>query len=200
MLTTCLAAIVTISLAACNEGRQSEESPNAAPPAVVIAMGTPSPIATAAPVPTGPQIIGPERFITQVQAALQLIAERAPQDFLRVQARITTFRFVEAGSGMNVYSKTYSVGRKTAFAPGYSTSEQVVWLAGTIVHDACHSHQYAEGNVFIGKDAEAECLMKQRAAVDLIDDDTLFRDYITAFIEGVDDPENDYWNAPNRHW
>ena len=163
-------------------------------------MGTPSPIATATPVPTGPQIVGPERSITQVQVALQLIAERAPQDFVRVQAGITTFRFVEAGSGMNVYSKTYSVGGKTAFAPGYSTSEQVVWLAGTIVHDACHSHQYAEGNVFTGKDAEAECLMKQRAALDLIDDNTLFRDYITELIEGVDDSENDYWNDPDRHW
>ena len=70
---------------------------------------------------------------------------------------------------MNVYSKTYSVGQQTAFAPGFSsTSEQIVWLAGTIVHDACHSKQYAEGNIFFGRDAEVECLMRQREALGLI--------------------------------
>ena len=101
---------------------------------------------------------------------------------------------------MDVYSKTYLVGQRTAFAPGFSASKQVVWLASTIVHDACHSHQYVEGNAFHGKDAEVECLMRQRAALVLIDDDTLFRDYVTELIEGADDPEDAYWNEPNRHW
>ena len=101
---------------------------------------------------------------------------------------------------MNVYSKTYSVGQETAFAPGFPTSDQVLWLASTIVHDACHSLQYAEGTAFYGKDAEVECLIRQRAALVLIDDDTLFSGYVTELIEGADDPENAYWNDPNRHW
>ena len=75
-----------------------------------------------------------------------------------------------------------------------------MWLAGTIVHDACHSHRYIEGREFRGKEAEVECLKVQRAGLDLIDDDTFFSGYVTELIEGADDPDNAYWNNPNRHW
>ena len=99
-----------------------------------------------------------------------------------------------------MYSKTFFVGQETAFAPGFSPSGQVIWLAGTIVHDACHSYQYAEGNAFFGKEAEVQCLMRQQAALELIDDDTFFSGYVAGLIEGADDPDNAYWNDPDRHW
>jgi hypothetical protein len=31
---------------------------------------------------------------------------------------------------------------------------QVLWLAGTMVHDACHSRLYTEGQTYTGRDAE----------------------------------------------
>ena len=101
---------------------------------------------------------------------------------------------------MDVYSKTYLVGEQTAFAPGYSVAWQVVWLAGTIAHDACHSNQYADGRAHTGKDAEIECMVRQREALALIDDRTSFSDYIDGLIESADDPNSQYWNNPNRHW
>ena len=101
---------------------------------------------------------------------------------------------------MDVYTKTYRVGRKTAFAPGYSKLEQVVWLAGTIVHDACHSNLYGAGEEFAGKAAEIICLVRQLEALNLIDDKGLLAKYVEGLIEGADDPSNQYWNDPNRHW
>ena len=99
-----------------------------------------------------------------------------------------------------MYTKTYRVGRQTAFAPGYPTSEQIVWLAGTIVHDACHSNLYRAGEEFTGKAAEITCLERQLEALNLIDDKDSFAKYVKGLIEGADDPNNQYWNDPNRHW
>ena len=107
---------------------------------------------------------------------------------------------VQTGSGMDVYSKTYRVGSQTAFAPGFSASEQVVWLAGTIVHDACHSNLYAAGKTFTGKTAEVTCLERQLEALNLIDDGSYFANYVDGLIKGSDDPDNQYRNDPNRHW
>ena len=101
---------------------------------------------------------------------------------------------------MDVYSKTYLVGDVTAYAPGFGRRQQVIWLAGTVVHDACHSNLYAKGEVFRGKAAEVTCLERQLEALDLIDDGSFFSNYIEELIEGADDPEHQYWNDPNRHW
>ena len=146
------------------------------------------------------QILGSDRFIRQVESALRLLAERAPQKLIYVQEGIAVIRHVQAGSGINVYSKTYSIGEGTAFAEGYAVEQQVVWLAGTIVHDACHSHLYAEGRAFAGKDPEIECMVRQREALALIDTDTSFSDYLGELISSADDPDSQYWNNPDRHW
>ena len=101
---------------------------------------------------------------------------------------------------MDVYSKTYRVGDKTAFAPGFSRPDQIVWLAGTIVHDACHSNLYAAGEAFTGKKAEITCLTRQLEALEIIEDGSYFRNYVYDLIQGADDPNNQYWTDSNRHW
>ena len=133
-------------------------------------------------------------------SALQLLAERAPEALVRVHEAMTTIRSVRTGSGMDVFSKTYLVGDQTAFAPGFSMAAQVVWLAGTIVHDACHSNQHVEGRAIYGKAAEVECMETQLEALALIDDSATFAGYISDLIASADDPESQYWNQPNRHW
>ena len=160
---------------------------------------TPSPTSTLTPIPTI-QIVGSERFVTQVEAALSLLGERAPEALVNVKRGINTILSVEAGSGMDVYSKTFNVGNKTAFAPGFSRPDQIVWLASTIVHDACHSNQYAGGEAFTGKTAEVNCLKRQLEALELIEDGSYFKNYVFDLIESADDPDSQYWNDPNRHW
>ena len=112
---------------------------------------------------------------------------------------IVTIESVVAGSGMDVFTKTYLVGDETAFAPGFGGDDQIVWLAGTIVHDSCHSRLYSDGEEYIGRDAELACMVDQLAALESIDND-FFEEYVQDLIDGVDDPENAYWNDPNRHW
>ncbi|MCZ6457524.1 MAG: hypothetical protein O6650_09775 [Actinobacteria bacterium] len=107
---------------------------------------------------------------------------------------------IDAGSGMDVFTKTFLVGQETAYAPGFSRDEQVVWYAGTIVHDSCHSRLYSEGESYIGRDSELACMLDQLDALEALDRSEFFESYVQGLIDGVDDPENAYWNDPDRHW
>ncbi len=144
-------------------------------------------------------ILGDEPFTTQTESALELLARDAADGYAQVVSYIVTIESVVAGSGMDVFTKTYLVGDETAFAPGFGGDDQIVWLAGTIVHDSCHSRLYSDGEEYIGRDAELACMVDQLAALESIDND-FFEEYVQDLIDGVDDPENAYWNDPNRHW
>jgi len=155
---------------------------------------------TETPEPEGIEVIGDEAFKTWAQQALTLIETRAPEAYKEVRASIKVIESVAAGSGMYVEEKRYAVGDETAHAPGYDEAQQLVWYAGTIVHDAHHSALNARGEPYTGKDAEIDCLTVQKAALRLLTDDPFFANYVQGLIDGADDPVNQYWNQPNRHW
>ncbi|MYD29258.1 MAG: hypothetical protein F4X03_10180 [Dehalococcoidia bacterium] len=148
--------------------------------------GVPAATATAG----GIRVEGSNEFVEQVEAALQLLSERAPEALVRVEQGIATIRLVSSGSGMNLSSKIYLVEEGTAFAQGYSRREQVIWLAGAIVHDACHSNLYTQGEDSYGTAAEITCLERQLEALELIDDGTHFSNYIKVLIDTADGPGN----------
>lgn len=146
-----------------------------------------------------PDLDGDDAFIAHATAALTLLAEDAPDAYAAVLTNIDTIRSVTAGSGMDVFTKTFLVGEETAYAPGFGADDQVLWLAGTMVHDACHSRLYALGQPYTGRDAELECLQDQLKAMKSLGS-AYFEAYLQELIDGVDDPENAYWNDPDRHW
>jgi hypothetical protein len=196
--------------------------PTATAPAVAETPATPTPQPTAPaptatavpPTETAPtlvpdaapttaaqfQIEGPPEFVAWTEEALQLLRTEAPEWYEQVAASIRTFRSVPAGSGMDVFDKVYLVGEVTAYAPGFPPASQLIWYAGTIVHDSCHSERYDDGLVYLGKEGETACLMDQKAALLLIDTDTYFSDYVQSLIDGAADPANAYWTNANRHW
>jgi hypothetical protein len=154
---------------------------------------------TSSPEASAIEIIGDDQFVAQADAALSLLAEETPEIYAEVLTEIDAIESVPEGSGMDVFTKTFRVGDVTAYAPGYEAEDQVVWLAGTIVHDACHSRLYSEGEEYIGRDAELACLQDQLDAL-LVLSGYAFETYIQSLIDGVDDPANAYWNDPDRHW
>ncbi len=145
-------------------------------------------------------VVGDDDFGTHTSETLELLAADAPDGYAQVVAYIDVIEAVDAGSGMDVFTKTYLVGQETAYAPGFSRDEQVVWYAGTIVHDSCHSRLYSEGEPYIGRDSELACMFDQLDALEALDRSEFFESYVQGLIDGVDDPENAYWNDPNRHW
>jgi hypothetical protein len=179
------------------------------------ASGAPDPTSTSAPAqPTAPpaatatttappavvEVRGDADFIAWTNEALTYLESRAPEFHGRVLRSIRVIQSVTAGSGMDVVGKIYKVGDVTAHAPGHSRQNQLIWYAGTMVHDACHSARYDRGQPASGKEAEVACLNEQRDALRLIENGTFFLNYVQGLIDGADDPQNQYWNQPNRHW
>jgi hypothetical protein len=214
MRTPALLLPLVIALAVLAGCKASSEPSNGDAPAtptrpVAVAEESPAPsepTATSEPEPTETpeaaeiEVLGDEAFVAWTQQALALIESNAPDAFEEVMASIDVIESVSAGSGMYVEEKRFAVGDQTAHAPGYDEAQQLIWYAGSIVHDAHHSNQYIRGVPETGKDAEIECLMAQLAAMRLITSDPFFPNYLQGLIEGEDDPANQYWNQPDRHW
>ena len=154
----------------------------------------------ATPSPQGIEVRGSDDFKAWTQEALNLLESKAPQEYAEVQGSINVIESVEAGSGMVVLEKRYKVGDVTAHAPGYDRAQQLIWYAGTIVHDAHHSTLCGRAQPYSGKDAEVACLKLQKAALLKLETNTVFSNYVQGLIDGADDPANQYWNQPNRHW
>jgi hypothetical protein len=162
---------------------------------------TPAPTATAEPQTI--EVRGSGEFRAWTEQALELLKTRAPDHYQEVIASIRVIESIESGSGMYVQEKRYVVGQVTAYAPGYTPERQLLWYAGTIVHDAHHSALFSRGEPHSGKQAEIACLRVQKAALEKMDSGQagrFFADYVQGLIDGADDPANQYWNQPNRHW
>jgi hypothetical protein len=145
-------------------------------------------------------IAGDDEFVAHAERALALLEDRAPEPYVHVIENIIMLRQVDAFSGMCYDTGTYRVGEETAYAPGYPEDQQVVWLAGTIVHDGCHRARFVANLEPGGRDGELACLIEQVEALELIEDGTSFRDYVQGLIDTIDDPASQYWNNPDRHW
>ena len=148
----------------------------------------------------GIEIVGDSDFAAWTNEALQLIEERAPEAYTDVVESVRKIRSVDQGSGINVRTRVYRVGEVTAHAPGHEPRLQLLWYAGTIVHEACHRDRYEEGVAYSGKDAELACLAVQKQALIRLGGDTYMPGYIQDLIDGADDPANQYWNKASRHW
>jgi hypothetical protein len=175
------------------------------PTATFVPTATPVPCsreaaAVATLVPNEIEVVGSDDFKTWTERALRLLEERAPDAYREVSIAIRTIESVSAGSGMYVIEKRFAVGEQTAHAPDYDEERQLLWYASAIVHDAYHSALCASGEPYTGMEAEIQCLMVQKAALELLTDDAFFASYIQGLIDGADDPVNQYWNNPDRHW
>jgi hypothetical protein len=158
----------------------------------------PSPAPTARP--AGIEIRGSEDFKTWTTQALDLLKTKTPPHYQLVMDSVWVIESVTAGSGMVVQEKRFKVGDETAHAPGHPAANQLIWFASTIVHDANHSALFIKGQTYSGKEAEVACLKVQREALQKIENGTYYTNYVQGLIDGADDPKNQYWNQPNRHW
>lgn len=116
------------------------------------------------------------RFIKAVHKALELLRERAPQDFELARAHVGRVREVERWRqvGISVMQEPPVAKLRRQEVMG-STS----WLASVLVHEACHRFQYLRGverhgkrfppnYEYSGRIAELECLERQAEALERV--------------------------------
>jgi hypothetical protein len=77
----------------------------------------------------------------------------------------------------------------------FNRTENLKWLAGSIVHEAVHAAQFRRGVSYLGADAEEEAMMFQLRFLDAVDATSDMRNYIMSEIDNVNSPDS-YW----RHY
>jgi hypothetical protein len=137
------------------------------------------------------EIKGDEKCQTQTTDALKLIETKAPSYYDVVIHSIGVIDCQPAGSGMYwwEYPPRFQVGEATREAG-------TMWYAGAIVHDSCHSKQHYEQYSLTDKQAEAQCIDFQIAAMTIMGADQETLDYLRNAIN------TNYWDVDygERWW
>ncbi len=134
-------------------------------------------------------IEGSEDFITAIQEALDLLRERAPAWHAYVDQGLDKIKAVtEAyGTGVWVHYRTFNISPKHVDAGP-------VWLAGIIVHEACHVRQFEAGQIYYGLEAERACLEIQLDLLTIINPDDSFQFGLPVLLENIENPQYQWWH------
>ena len=97
--------------------------------------------------------------------------------------------------GVNVEKRRYSEVASTLIveAPGEAP---IAWVAGVLVHEACHVHLH-EAGLFkaphIAPEEEKACTEVQLIVADIIDPANYYHDFLQTLIDNIHDPEYQWW-------
>jgi hypothetical protein len=115
-------------------------------------------------------------FIKAVNTSLELLRTRAPQDYEFARQHVRLIKQVET---WNEVGMAVRANPPTAKLRRQEAQESVTWLAGVIVHEACHRFQYLRGLErhggpfpprweYSGRISELECLKRQAETLERI--------------------------------
>ena len=139
-------------------------------------------------------IEGSEAFIVQVQKALDMLKKWAPEWYAYATSGLSRIREVpdEQGSGAWLDERRFDIATRHAFSRAGAGG--VIWLAGIIVHDACHVHRDEAGLQSGGRDGELACLQAQLPALEAIDPRDRYSAWINTLIANIDNIEYQWWH------
>ncbi len=139
-------------------------------------------------------IEGSADFIARVEAALDMLKDRAPE------------WYAYAVSGPDKYKESQNVGtleRTFNITRGHAFAEPLAWLVGVIVHDSCHINRFVAG--LLRYESEAEqlyeerlCLQIQIEALEAMNlrgrDNQDMMAYLRDTLENIDNLEYQWWH------
>ena len=141
----------------------------------------------------GLAIEGSEAFVAKIEQALDLLKRRAPgwYDFsIRGLDKIKEVPD-SVHAGVHVAGRTINISPiHTVDRPGERTA---IWLAGIIVHEACHVHQFDAGLPYSQLAGEKPCLELQLEALSLIYPDTPDPFGLRVVLENIENPDYQWW-------
>ena len=130
------------------------------------------------------RIIGGARFVGQVEAALDLLKARAPAWYAYTIKELKTINAVPEGIvGVDVNLRVFHLPPNHAYLHNNANlDDALVWLAGVLVHEACHIYRdkegWAYGTAFERFREEVFCQTVQIQALDVFDPKKRFHDYL----------------------
>lgn len=163
-------------------------------------LNTITPIPTKISSPHSISLIGDSYCVSRTNESLDLLKNKAPIHYDTIVKYVGIVECAQSGSGIYVWENPpRALVGKTILDAG------VIWHAGGLTHEACHSKLYNDFklnnlnvpiDVYSGRNAEAQCLDIQYDALSQIGASQYDLDYIKNVIN------TDYWNVPyeNRWW
>lgn len=136
-----------------------------------------------------PPIHGSDPFSQKVNKALELLHTKAPY----YANKVTTYlsRIEESDhSGVKVETGVFYLGQATV------NSQDEIWLASVLVHDAYHVELYKKGQNYYGKAGETQCINQQKKVLQQLAAPAYYLTYLDQTLA------SDYWDVPfeQRNW
>ncbi len=113
------------------------------------------------------RIEGSPRFVREVRAAFNLLKEKAPRLYAYGISGLSLIREVPAGSVIGVYVEERIFEYAIDLVKGDEGS--IIFLAGSILHEACHVHRWEAGLREATWKEERACVEKDLEAVLALD-------------------------------
>ncbi|MCY4021251.1 MAG: SH3 domain-containing protein [Chloroflexi bacterium] len=141
----------------------------------------------------GLAIEGSATFVAKIERALDILKRRAPAWYDFAIRGLDKIKEVPESvhTGVDVLGKTSNISPiHTVDRPGDRTA---AWLAGIIVHEACHVHQFAAGLPYAHLAGERPCLAVQIEALALIYPNAQDPFGLRVVLENIDNPAYQWW-------
>ena len=136
---------------------------------------------------------GSEAFVVKIEQALDLLKDRAPAWYAYSMRGLDRIKEVpeSVGAGVRVTGKTFSITPSHARErPGELTA---IWLAGIIVHDACHVNLFDAGLPYSDLPGERACLELQIEALSVFNPTVQDPFGLRSVLENIENPEYQWW-------
>ena len=121
----------------------------------------------------GLEIVGSARFVQRVEEAMDFIRERSAHWYNYTQGGLNKVSFCADCVGVDVHGRHFHLNEAHAFlhydADRYSA---IAWLAGVLVHEACHVYRIADQGFPYGTEFERfkEEVICQQVQIDALND------------------------------
>ena len=116
----------------------------------------------------GVKIEGAPNFVALIETSLDLLQSGAPHLYEYGVTGLNEIKMVppDSGRGILISSRTFIINH----APDYVHGERdTLYVAGEIVHEACHSHQWDAGTATAGWRNEINCVQLQLQTYEALD-------------------------------
>lgn len=141
----------------------------------------------------GLAIEGSAAFVAKIERALDILKRRAPAWYDYVMRGLDKIKEVPT----SVHTGVHVAGRIFNISPIHTVDRAgdrtAAWLAGIIVHDACHVHQFAAGLAYSHLAGERACLEVQIEALALIYPNAQDPFGLRVVLENIDNPAYQWW-------
>ena len=137
-------------------------------------------------------IEGPEDFVLAIEAALEVLMNRAPQWYAYATGGLDKIRLEPEAprSAVYVHARTWNL------PPRRVNGRHAISMALGMVHEACHVHLYEDGATYYGLEGERACVQMQVEAAAAIDprDRHGYGSSFRHLLANIDDPAYQWWH------